>query len=66
MSLEEIRGRAARFRASRGEIGQLCAELHERFGWTWDQIGTEVGAHLTTARRWAEPYLRRDDETNSP
>lgn len=37
-------------------LGRRCARLHE-LGWTWEKIGAEMGVNLTTAYRWARPYL---------
>jgi len=38
------------------QAGRACAYLHSR-GWTWERIGAEIGVNLTTAYRWARPYL---------
>lgn len=43
------------------EVGRACANLHTR-GWTWSRIGQEMGVNLTTAFRWARPYLPADTE----
>jgi len=32
--------------------GQRVRRLR-RQGWTWQQIGTHLGVHRTTARKWA-------------
>lgn len=40
----------------RERLGQACARLHE-LGWTWHQIGQAMGVNLSTAWRWAKPYL---------
>lgn len=37
-------------------LGKACAHLHSQ-GFTWEQIGAEMGVNLTTAYRWARPYL---------
>jgi len=37
--------------------GRACADLHAR-GWKWEKIGQEMGVNLSTAYRWAKPYLR--------
>lgn len=37
-------------------LGRHCARLHE-LGWTWEKIGQEMGVNLSTAYRWARPYL---------
>lgn len=39
------------------ELGRACANLHAR-GWTWEQVGKEMGVSLTTAYRWARPYVQ--------
>ena len=38
------------------QLGLACADLNRR-GWTWEQIGREMSVNLTTAYRWAQPYL---------
>jgi hypothetical protein len=38
--------------------GRACADLNAR-GWTWEQIGAAMGVNLSTAYRWARPYLPR-------
>lgn len=40
-------------------LGKACARLHD-LGWTWDRIGREMGVNLSTAYRWARPYLCED------
>lgn len=39
-----------------GQLGRACADLHRR-GWTWEKIGEVMEVNLTTAYRWARPYL---------
>lgn len=41
-------------------LGRACARLHE-LGWTWERIGEEMGVNLTTAYRWARPYITGDE-----
>lgn len=36
--------------------GRVCAQLHAN-GLTWEEIGKEMGVNLSTAYRWARPYL---------
>lgn len=38
------------------QLGRACARLHQ-LGWTWERIGAAMGVNLTTAYRWARPYL---------
>lgn len=38
--------------------GRACASLHDN-GLTWEEIGREMGVNLSTAYRWAKPYLRQ-------
>lgn len=64
MSLDEVAlyGRQARRKADTArqeqlaEAGRSCAHLNAN-GWTWEQIGEFMGVNLTTAYRWAEPFL---------
>jgi hypothetical protein len=66
MSLEEVAllGRRARKKADTARKEQLaiagrsCAHLHAH-GWTWEQIGKFMEVNLSTAYRWARPYLPR-------
>lgn len=64
MSLEEVAhyGLRARRRADLlrkeelAEAGRACAHLSAN-GWKWKDIGEFMGVNLSTAYRWAEPYL---------
>lgn len=42
-------------------LGRACAHLHT-LGWTWEKIGKAMGVNLTTAYRWARPYLPPGEE----
>lgn len=48
-------------RAGRQLVGEGAAELHRR-GWTWPRIAAEFGVDQSTAHRWAQPYLRADEQ----
>lgn len=52
MDAEEIHARLVQYRETRAELYRLCAELHERFGWTWERIAEETGVHVATIYRW--------------
>lgn len=41
------------------KLGLACAHLHA-LGWSWSRIGREMGVNLSTAYRWAQPYLPTD------
>lgn len=42
----------------RDRLGRICAYLHDHRDWTWQAIADRMGADVTTARRWALPYLQ--------
>lgn len=66
MSLDEValHGLRARRRADSlrqeelAEAGRACAYLNAN-GWQWARIGKFMGVNLSTAYRWARPYLPR-------
>lgn len=45
-------------REHRDRLGRICAYLHDQRDWTWQRIADEHRVDVTTARRWAEPYLQ--------
>lgn len=41
----------------RDTLGRICAYLHDQRDWTWQQVADLHDVDVTTARRWALPYL---------
>lgn len=61
MSEQELADSFAALGRRKALEGETVAELYRR-GWTWPRIAALRGVDQSTVHRWAQPYLKADEQ----